>query len=179
MLLRAAYRQGIGAVSSLKFTSLKWTKVHLASLGSTPVYTPFWGPYLVLAAVMADNTCCGLGASRVERTTLYFLCGVELCWEEKRYDLALFYKIQNNLINIKFPAIVQPSQRHGHRFIHIQSLHAEPFKYHFFVRTIRIWNLLPVEIATASTIDSFKQQSTSWIQPMQWTRINNTWTLTI
>ena len=58
------------------------------------------------------------------------------------YDLALFYKIQHNLVNITFPVTVKPSPRHNNRYIHIQALHSDAYKYHFYVRTVRLWNLL-------------------------------------
>lgn len=93
------------------------------------------------------------------------------------YDLTVFYKIRNQLININFPPAVQPSPRHMNRYLHIQTLHSEAYKYHFYVRTIRLWNLLPAEIASITSIDSFKLQAASWIQPMEWARVNNTWTL--
>jgi hypothetical protein len=91
------------------------------------------------------------------------------------YDLVVFYKIRNQHINIAFPTTVQPSPHHPNRYLHIQALHSEAFKYHFFVRTVRLWNLLPSDLLTATSIDSFKLQATAAITPLQWARIDNTW----
>ena len=93
------------------------------------------------------------------------------------YDLSTFYKIQHGLINISFPTSVQPSPLHEHKFLHRQALHSEAFKYHYFTRTIRLWNLLPIRIASSPTLDLLKAQATTWITPLSWARINNTWTL--
>ena len=80
-------------------------------------------------------------------------------------------KIRNQLINIAFPNTVQLSPHNPNRYIHIQTLHSEAFKYHFYVRTVRLWNL-PSEIAATSK-DPFKLQATAWITPMD----NAAWTL--
>ena len=93
------------------------------------------------------------------------------------YDLNLFFKIRNNLVNINFPQTVQPSPLHPDRYLHIQSLHSEAYKYHFYNRTIRVWNLLPSDVIAINSIDAFKLQTTLWITPLQWQSVNNTWTL--
>ena len=59
------------------------------------------------------------------------------------YDLALFYKIRSNMININFPPIVQPSSRQPNRYLHVQALHSDAYKYNFFNSTIRTWNIIP------------------------------------
>ena len=93
------------------------------------------------------------------------------------YDLSTFFKIRNDLINIQFPSTVQVSPRHDNRYLHIQSQHSEAYKYHFFTRTIRIWNILPNSIVTASTLNSFKSQTVKWITPLSWQKVNSTWAL--
>ena len=45
------------------------------------------------------------------------------------YDLALFYKIRSNMININFPPIVQPSSRQPNRYLHVQAPHSDAYKY--------------------------------------------------
>ena len=74
---------------------------------------------------------------------------------------------------IAFPHTVQPSPHNLNRYLHIQTVHSEAFKYHFYVRTVRLWNLLPSKIATATSKDTFKLQSTAWITPMEWARVNH------
>ena len=93
------------------------------------------------------------------------------------YDLNMFYKIRNNLININFPPYILPSPHNPMRYLHNQCLHSESYKYHFFNRTIRLWNILPIVIIDAPTVVSFKSQSTTWIAPRQWQKVNSTWTL--
>ena len=51
------------------------------------------------------------------------------------------------------------------------------FTYHFYVRTVKLWNLLPSDIATATSKDNLKLQATAWITPMEWARIKVTWKL--
>ena len=53
------------------------------------------------------------------------------------YDLALFYKIRSNMININFPPIVQPSSRQPNIYLHVQALHSDAYIYNFFKSTIR------------------------------------------
>ena len=77
------------------------------------------------------------------------------------YDLSMFFKIRNDLVNIKFPPTVQLSPLHPNRYLHIQSLHSEAYKYHFYNRTIRLWNLLPPDAISATTLDSSKLLSGS------------------
>ncbi len=92
-------------------------------------------------------------------------------------DLSLFYKIKNKLVNISFPPTVLPSFRNNIYFQQIQSLHSDAHKYHFFTRTIRIWNLLPPHIVTIDNLDSFKNETKLWITPLKWTKLRETWTL--
>ena len=94
-----------------------------------------------------------------------------------QYDLALFFKIKHNLVNISFPATVLPSPRDPLRYQHIQALHSEAYKYHFFNRTIRIWNILPASIVAIENLDLFKTQTIAWITPLAWRKVNETWTL--
>ena len=54
-------------------------------------------------------------------------------------DPALFSKIRSNVIN-NFPPIVQSSSRQPHRYLHVQALHSDDYKYNFFNSTIGTWN---------------------------------------
>jgi hypothetical protein len=56
-------------------------------------------------------------------------------------DLVTFYKIRHQLIKMPFPATVQTSPIHPHRFLHIQGQSSNAYLNSFFPRTIRIWNI--------------------------------------
>ena len=94
-----------------------------------------------------------------------------------QYDLSLFYKIRTGQLNISFPPYVTPSPVHPDRYTHIQALHSEAFKYHFYVRTVRLWNILPSGIRDSPTVDCFKSKVGTWIAPLAWVRTQSTWTL--
>ena len=75
-------------------------------------------------------------------------------------DLALFYKIQRNIVRIPFPAAVAPtpleSTRHNHHFHKlVPQATLNAFKYSFFIRTIPLWNGLTLKAVTAGTIEQF------------------------
>ena len=93
------------------------------------------------------------------------------------YDLSLFYKIRQGLLNINFPTTVKPSVRDPDRYLHIKSIHSEAYLYHFFTRTVRLWNVLPESILAAEGLDTFKAQTAQWIVPLSWTQITGLWTL--
>ena len=46
------------------------------------------------------------------------------------------------MVNINFPPIVQPSSLQPDRYVHVQALHSDAYKYNFFNSTIRTWGLL-------------------------------------
>ena len=91
------------------------------------------------------------------------------------YDLSVFYKIRNELINIPFPMNVKPSFRRVNRYQHIQTLYSESFRHSFFPRTIRLWNLLPVSIQTAGSLPTFNGNTAVWFAPRAWARVHGTW----
>ena len=93
------------------------------------------------------------------------------------YDLALFYKIRSNMININFPPIVQPSSRQPNRYLHIQALHSDAYKYNFFNSTIRTWNIIPNQALSSANITHFKTVTRNRITPLSWSKTNSTWTL--
>ena len=93
------------------------------------------------------------------------------------YDLSMFYKIRSNIINIKFPQSVQVSPKQDLRYIRIQALHSDTYKNSFFCRTVRLWNSLPTTITTSGSLDIFKTQTITWITPLTWVKVNNTWAL--
>ena len=84
------------------------------------------------------------------------------------YDLALFYKIRSNMVNINFPPIlVQPSFRQPDRYVHVQALHSE-YKYNFF-------NSTPNQALLSANVTQFKTVTRNWITPLSWSKINSTW----
>ena len=93
------------------------------------------------------------------------------------YDLALLYKIRSNMININFPPIVQPSWRQPNRYLHVQALHSDAYKYNFFNSTIRTWNIIPNQALSSANITHFKAVTRNWITPLSWSKTNSTWTL--
>ena len=94
------------------------------------------------------------------------------------YDLVTFYKIRGKHSNISSPVKVKKSPRQVDKYLHIQALHSEAYKYHFFNRTVRTWNIIPTQAMTTNNINTFKKLITNWITPLYWSKINNTWTLT-
>ena len=93
------------------------------------------------------------------------------------YDISMFYKIKNGRVNISFPATVQLSYRSDVRYNRIKILHSDAYKYSFFCRTIRIWNMLPIDVTDAGSIECFKAKSLVWIAPLRWEKVCNTWSL--
>jgi len=93
------------------------------------------------------------------------------------YNLSMFYKIKNNLVNISFPSTVQLSYRSDARYNRVKILHSDAYKYSFYCSTIRIWNMLPMEILDAGSIEIFKAKSVIWMTPLHWEKVCNTWTL--
>ena len=59
----------------------------------------------------------------------------------------MFYKIQHNLVNISFPAIIIPATyigRNDHLLKYsVPEATIDPYKYSFFPRTTKLWNRLP------------------------------------
>ena len=74
--------------------------------------------------------------------------------------LNIFYKMKTGDTALLLPDYLQQSTRQlkGHHPHHhmIPSCHTDSFKYSFFPRTARCWNLLPHNIILSPTIDSFK-----------------------
>ena len=77
-----------------------------------------------------------------------------------RSRLIMFYKITHQLVAINFSNVLiplDPRTRHSHDFgfRHIYS-HVNSYKFSFLPRTIVQWNLLPVNVVSCDTVDSFK-----------------------
>ena len=75
----------------------------------------------------------------------------------------MFYKILNNMVSVDCNHYLQQSVSHtrGHsiRFIQMQA-RVDVFLYSYLPSTIRLWNSLPADIVTSSTIDEFKNKLT-------------------
>ena len=112
----------------------------------------------------------------VQRQAVRYICGVydrrtsitPLVEQLKLNELALrrimnqctmFFKIHNNLINVNFPSCVSllptSGRSHNLRYNPVQASR-DTFQKSFFVRTIPIWNKLPLEAVTASTAEAFQ-----------------------
>ena len=94
-------------------------------------------------------------------------------------DLCIFYKLRNNLANIAIPPMLVPSVKHNCHYNHIQSLHSDAFRYKFFARGVRLWNIIPYHLTTKPSLESFCTATFQCILPLQWCRRpgTNTWYL--
>ena len=80
-------------------------------------------------------------------------------------DLCIFHKLRNNLA---IPPILVPSVKHSCHYNHIQSLHSDAFRYQFFARGVRLWNIIPYHLTTKPSLESFRTATFQWISPLQW-----------
>ena len=92
-------------------------------------------------------------------------------------DLCMFNKLRNNPANIAIPPILVPSVKHNCHYNHIQSLHCDAFKYQFFTRGVRLWNIIPSNLTTKPSLESFRTATFQWISPLQWYKHPGTNTL--
>ena len=67
-------------------------------------------------------------------------------------DLCMFHKLRNKLANIAIPPILVPSEKHNCQYNHIQSPHSDTFRYQFFARDVRLWNIIPYHLATKPSL---------------------------
>lgn len=86
-----------------------------------------------------------------------------LCVKEELIlsDLILFYKIQNNLVELNFPKDMTLYTSHTRK------LHSVPYKLlparidihknSFFCQTIPIWNSLPADVIKSTLLTIFKE----------------------
>ena len=94
-------------------------------------------------------------------------------------DLCMFYKLRSSLANIAIPAILVPPVKHNCHYNHIQSLHSDAFKYQFFARDVRLWNIIPNHLTNKPSFVSFRNATFQRISPLQWYKHpgTNTWCL--
>ena len=81
-------------------------------------------------------------------------------------DLCMFYKLRNNLANIAIHPILVPSVKHNCHYNHIQSLYSDAFKYQFFARGVRPWNIIPYHLTTKPSLESYRTATYQWISPL-------------
>ena len=70
----------------------------------------------------------------------------------------LFKALNAQAIPPHFPRTAQRTRTSHDQQMTIPSLHLDTYKYSFFPRTIRIWNILPACLVQAPSTDSFKMQ---------------------
>ena len=86
-----------------------------------------------------------------------------LLQRRKIHDLTMWYKIHFGLVNINFPPAVLPRPRNSqdriyHELSFIQVQHRVAcFGHTFYVRTIPLWNSLPVSPASATSLNCFQR----------------------
>ena len=72
----------------------------------------------------------------------------------------LFYKIVNGLIHLQIPEYIIPKTRilrgeHQHQYTVVQT-RTDVFKYSYYPRTIRCWNILPTALVDRPSVETFK-----------------------
>ena len=70
-------------------------------------------------------------------------------------DLCMFFELRNNIANVAFPPTLVPYMKHNCHYNHIQSHHSDAFRYQFFARGVRLWNIIPCHLATKPYLESF------------------------
>ena len=75
-------------------------------------------------------------------------------------QLHMFFKIRHSLVNIHFPPVIQPATyigRHDHPFKYsIPESTIDSYKFSFYPRSVRLWNLLPTSAVMVPSILAFK-----------------------
>ena len=82
-------------------------------------------------------------------------------------DLCLFCKLRNDIANVAIPPMLVPSVKHNRHYNHIQSLTSHAFKYQFFARGVRLWNIIPYHFATKLLFESSRTAAFQCISPLQ------------
>ena len=84
--------------------------------------------------------------------------------QERRFvqRQSVIYKVHNQLTNYSLPIYCVPPARalkshHKYSYQSMRALH-DPYLYSFVPRSIRIWSILPVSIACAPSIETFKSR---------------------
>ena len=122
-----------------------------------------------LIRIVCVHTECALTAVRIEcafgqSTSIGGLKPVaSLEQRRNQAKCIIFYKILNNMVSVNFNHYLQQSISHtrGHslKFIQMQA-RVDVFLHSFLPSTVRLWNSLPADTVTSSTIDEFKNKLT-------------------
>ena len=91
---------------------------------------------------------------------LYSLGWPSLETRRSYLKLSLTYKILNNLITIpshNFRPVSYHTCGHEYRFQHLQC-NCDSYRYSFFPSAIRLWNSLPLDIASCTDFNDFDQK---------------------
>ena len=71
-----------------------------------------------------------------------------------------------NFVNIAIPPVLDESVK-SKCHSHIQSIHSYIYKYHSFVRDVRLWNIILYHLATKLSIESTRFAAFQWILRLQ------------
>ena len=87
------------------------------------------------------------------------------------HQCTMFYKIHYNLVSISFPPCVRfhPAVGRAQHLLHYQPIQASrnSYKFSFFIRTIPIWNRLPLEAVTAPSVQAFQAVALPAVRDMR------------
>ena len=129
----------------------------------SPVWNPHHKKYIYMLE-MVQRRAARYTLQRYHNTSSVSDMLHDLRWESlecrrTRTDVTMFFKIQHSLVAIPMPDIIQKMQR-----THLNSQHhfqvpfcsTDSYKNSFFPRSVRQWNLLPSDIASSSSLPTFK-----------------------
>ena len=120
-----------------------------------------WAPHTNCQIVTLEKIQCRAAGFVTDMLTLLNWASLEQ--RRNQAKCIMFYKILNNMVSVDFNHYLQQSVSHtrGHsiRFIQMQA-RVDVFLYSFLPSTTRLWNFLPADIVTSSTIDDFKNKLT-------------------
>ena len=101
-----------------------------------------------------------------ERTASVTAMRKELEWptlQERRFIArsCMFYKIINNLVSLPIPLYLthqKANLRNTHQmYYNLPIMNTDIYKFSYFPRTARCWNILPLQLIQMDSIDGFKQ----------------------
>ena len=93
--------------------------------------------------------------------TFYWTTSVHVCTGSAAPEMAASEALHCELTIVQ----VQPSSRQLNRYLHVQALHSDAYKYNFF-STIRTWNIIPNQALSSANVTHFKTVTPNWITPL-------------
>ena len=137
------------ATKELEYASIIWdpyTKSHIATLEK-------------IQRRAARFVCNNYSRHASVTAMLDMLNWSSLEHRRKEAKCIMFYKIINNLVCVDFHHYLQPitSSTRGHhlRYTHLQA-RVDVFRHSYLPSTIRLWNMLPAQTVSSTSIDIFK-----------------------